>query len=263
MKVKGLLNKLKPLEYNWEYTTSLDGYPTDLEVLSKNKYNPDIFIGVKWRNLFSSKNDVVTNEEILNLDISYIYIKCSELGIPEYTTFVGEDAPGITLYDDRGGYNKSNESQLQYFDKAFYWCTHPFEAKLDIAQGYLDECKLFNDNIFPYLKSLSINKYKETFLFNKDGYQTMIPFFIVGPEKTYSLFNMMVEYNIWTRHLQIDCTKYDINGLRDTEDDKYDMVDICHVYDFKPAIAKYYLYKENVEDIKDIPNLIQKYSENG
>lgn len=259
MKVKEFLNKIKPLGYSWEYTGSLCGFPTDLSILCKGK--PDITVGLDWKNLTDTKKDgdIVTNEETLELDVSWIYIKQEELGIPEFTSFIGEDAPGITLYDKPGIYNTSNESQLKYFDKAYQWCLNPFEVKLDIVKGYINECKIFNDKIFPYLKSVGIDKYKQTFLMSRYGCQTSVPFFVVGPHQLYSLYDITVEYNVWTRHLEIDCTNYDklgnpING--------YNMVDICHTDDYKEAIFKYLQRTESIESIEDIKHSIElKYPE--
>ena len=78
MKVKEFLDKVKPLGYSWEYTGDLCGLPTDLSILCKGK--PDITVGLDWRNLADTKKDgdIVTNEEILELDVSWIYIKQKE-----------------------------------------------------------------------------------------------------------------------------------------------------------------------------------------
>lgn len=254
MKVKEFLNKIKPLGYSWEYTESLCEFPTNLSILCKGK--PDIAVGLDWKNLTDTKKDgdIVTNEEILELDVSWIYIKQKELGIPEFTSFIGENAPGITLYDKPGIYNTSNESQLKYFDKAYQWCLNPFEAKLDIVKGYINECKIFNDKIFPYLKSIGIDKYKQTFLMSRDGCQTSVPFFVVGPHQSYSLYDIIVEYNVWTRHLEINCTNYDKWGNPINE---YNMGDICHTDDYKEAIFKYLQITESIESIEDVKHSIE------
>ena len=254
MKVKEFLDKVKPLGYSWKYIGGLCGLPTYLRILCEGK--PDIAVGLDWKNLADTKKygDIVTNEEILELDVSWIYIKQKELGIPEFTSFMGEDAPGITIYDKPGIYNTSNESQLKYFDKAYKWCVNPFEAKLDIVKGYINECKIFNDKIFPYLKSIGIDKYKQTFLIFRKSYQTFVPFFVVGPHQLYSLYDITVGYNVWTRHLEINCTNYDkwgdpING--------YNMVDICHTNNYKEAIFKYLQITESIESIEDVKHGIE------
>ena len=86
------------------------------------------------------------------------------------------------------------------------------------------------------------------------GCKTSVPFFVVGPHQSYSLYDIIVEYNVWTRHLEINCTNYDKWGNPINE---YNMGDICHTDDYKEAIFKYLQITASIESIEDVKNSIE------